>query len=275
MNTKPHLNFNIHRRRAANFMKEIGWVEPTRGWPPVVSASDYLALMLQRSIYSINVNTKTTYRQLKMADFVRLPTYQNFLMQGKRLQPLIDACLKYLGDQCSSYNMVADSAPLPIIKYIRVQRQKQPTIVEASFGYSIMIGKYYGFKMHLGINHKQEIINHKLTPANTYDGHVAPDLKTPVTKYFMGDNHYSYKALRSAFKKQGCTIIAPKRKNQKDQRQVKNFKIRYRKRQLIETVFSVLIETFFMITFRPRSFAGFVFHYTKALLHYQYRKLYG
>ena len=112
--------------------------------------------------------------------------------------------------------MVADSAPLPLIKYIRVQRQKQPTIVETSFGYAIMMGKYYGFKMHLSINHRQEIISYKITPANTYDDHVAPDLKTPAVKYFMGDNHDSYQALRASFKRQGYTIIAPKRKNQKD-----------------------------------------------------------
>ncbi|MCY4010449.1 MAG: transposase [Candidatus Saccharibacteria bacterium] len=65
-----------------------------------------------------------------------------------------------------------------------------------------------------------------------------------------------------------------KKESAKSFSQPVNFKGIYKLRSLVETVFSVLKESFNLLTFRARSLKGYLLHYTLALLSYQYKKIY-
>lgn len=273
-NAKPNLKFNIIKKRVKRLIGTVGWIgQAPTGRPKIAGDEVILTLLIYGGLRGINNNIKSIWRLGIQELNLKLSVYQNFNRQAQRLLPLVE---QYLADLClrsSSKIVIADSTPLPVCKYWRAYRYKVASS-DVSFGYGTTLGKYLGFKMHLAVNKRQEIVNFKLTKANVYDGLVASELITPYTKTLIGDNHYGSVSLRRQLKSSGCLVVAPKRKNQINQSQPVNFKGIYKLRSLVETVFSVLKESFNLLTFRARSHTGYLLHYTLALLSYQYKKIY-
>ena len=275
--TKPYLYFNTIRRRVRQFEKQIGLNKmPRVGRPKKLPDGDLLSAL----IYAVNCGANNNYMQQylllkrELPDRLNLPHYNNFLKQAKEIEELKQAYLEFMGKKANSKTTIADSAPIPVCKYIRASRHKASQ-GKAAFGWSIVEGYYLGFKMHMSVNNKLQVLRFSITPANVFDGHLAEDLKTPLTKTFIGDNHYSSADIRQSFKAQGIKVMALKRKDAKDKSQPSNFKAQYKYRKRVETAFSSLKDSFGLVTSRARSYVGFISHYTTSLLGYAYSKLYG
>lgn len=275
--TKPYEYYNTIRRRVGKFAKQYGvTTSPKVGRPKKLSDLDLLAALIYCGMCGVNDNNTKMHRLLlrELPLRLNLPHCNNFLLQSKKIESLKLLYLESMFYKADPKTAIADSCPMPVCSYNRASRHKASQGY-ADFGWSVTIGKYYGFKTHMSVNLKMQPLNFELTPANVYDGHYAKRLIRPPTKIFIGDNHYAAAELRQEFAARGIKLFALKRKNAKDKSQPKGFEAKYKRRKLVETAFSVLTESFNLLTSRARSYQGFMSHYTTAIMCYTYSRLYG
>ena len=98
------------------------------------------------------------------------------------------------------------------------------------------VGWHYGFKLHLIINDRGELLAFKLTPGNTDDRKPVPDLTKDLVGKLFGDRGYISQELFEELYERGLKLITRYKKKMK-QKLVKLIdKILLRKRSLIETV---------------------------------------
>lgn len=98
------------------------------------------------------------------------------------------------------------------------------------------VGWYFGFKLHLVINDKGELLNFKLTPANTDERQPLAELVRGLIGKLFGDKGYiSHKWFEQLFNN-GLQLVTPSKKNMKNRLVPLIDKILLRKRSLIETV---------------------------------------
>jgi hypothetical protein len=86
------------------------------------------------------------------------------------------------------------------------------------------MGWFYGFKLHLLINHIGEIISLKITPSNTNDRTPIPELCKNLYGKLYADKGYIGKKLSDKFSESDIDLVTSVRKNMK----VKAISIFYR-----------------------------------------------
>ena len=97
-------------------------------------------------------------------------------------------------------------------------------------------GWFFGFKLHLIINDRSELLGVRLTPGNVDDRLPVPEMAKGLFGKLFGDRGYISQALRDTLKQQGVELITKLRKNMKPKLLNLMDKILLRKRALIETV---------------------------------------
>ncbi len=133
------------------------------------------------------------------------------------------------------------------------------------------VGWHYGFKLHLIINDRGELLAFKLTPANTDDRQPVPDLTQDLIGKLFGDRGYISQALFEELYERGLQLITKSRKNMK-QRLVKVIdKVLLRKRALIESVNDQLKNMCQIEHSRHRSVFNFLGNLLAALVAYTYQ----
>lgn len=136
------------------------------------------------------------------------------------------------------------------------------------------VGWFYGFKIHLTINEKGEILNFLITPGNVADNNE--EVLMSVTKDLFGkvfgDKGYIVKSeLFQKLYSQGIQFITKLRSNMKNKLMPIEDKLFLRKRGLIETVIGILKEEFSMEHSRHRSIWGFFSHIFSTLAAYAFK----
>uniref|UniRef100_UPI0005A7902D IS982 family transposase n=1 Tax=Candidatus Protochlamydia sp. R18 TaxID=1353977 RepID=UPI0005A7902D len=97
-------------------------------------------------------------------------------------------------------------------------------------------GWFFGFKLHLMINERGEILAFQLTPGNVADVSIAETLSKGVFGKLFGDKGYISKELSKRLLKQGVELFTTLRSNRKQNLMKLTDKILLRKRAIIETV---------------------------------------
>lgn len=97
-------------------------------------------------------------------------------------------------------------------------------------------GWFYGFKLHLIINEKGEILAFQITPGNVADVSVAETLSKGVFGKLFGDKGYISAELAKKLLKQGLELFTGIRSNMKQKMMKLRDKVILRKRAVIETV---------------------------------------
>ena len=97
-------------------------------------------------------------------------------------------------------------------------------------------GWFYGFKLHLIINEKEEILAFQLTPGNVADVSVAETLSRGIFGKLFGDKGYISAELAKRLLKQGLELFTTLRSNMKQRLMKLTDRILLRKRAIIETV---------------------------------------
>lgn len=97
-------------------------------------------------------------------------------------------------------------------------------------------GWYYGFKLHLAINEKGEILGFYLTAANVDERQTVDWLIQDLWGKLIGDKGYISQSLFKKLMKRGLKLITKVRKNMKNRFLEMEDKILLRKRAIIETV---------------------------------------
>lgn len=98
------------------------------------------------------------------------------------------------------------------------------------------MGWFFGFKLHLVINDKGEIMAFKLTQATTDDREPVPSLTENLVGKLVGDRGYISQKLFDALFEKGLQLITKIKKNMKNKLMSLFDKLLLRKRAVIESV---------------------------------------
>tara|TARA_Y100000031_G_C8160153_1_gene356570 strand:- start:76 stop:981 length:906 start_codon:yes stop_codon:yes gene_type:complete len=206
------------------------------------------------------------------SEFPVTVSYNRFveLMQSNMLALTLYMKTSCLG-KCSGISFV-DSTPIRACNTKRIYANKVFKNI-ATTGKSTM-GWFYGFKLHIMINDKGELLNFVITQANVDDR--AP-LKTGnfLKKIFgdlYGDKGYLSKELAAMLFDQGLHMVTGIRSNMKNVLMTIREKILLRKRSVIETVNDQLKNICQAEHSRHRSFGNFITNLVASLIAYSFQE---
>lgn len=211
------------------------------------------------------------YIQKHRADlFPDTVSYNRFveLMQGATLPMSIflKTCCMGLGTGIS----FIDSTPIRVCKNKRIKRNKVFQGL-AQLGRSTM-GYFFGFKLHIVINDKGELLNFVITPGNTDDREPLKNeafIKALKGKLYA-DKGYISKELTNILFMDGLHLITSIRNNMKNVLMELKDKILLRKRSVIETVNDELKNICQIEHSRHRSFENFITNLISGLIAYSF-----
>jgi hypothetical protein len=203
-------------------------------------------------------------------EFPNTVSYNRFveLMQSVLLPMTIFAKTCCLGN-CTGISFV-DSTPIRVCKNKRISRNKVFKDV-ATTGKSTM-GWFHGFKLHIVINDKGEILSFCVTQANVDDRDPLKNegfLKDIFGKLF-GDKGYISKELHKLLFVDGVELITSIKNNMKNSLMLMSDKILLRKRSVIETVNDELKNICQVEHSRHRSVANFLCNLIAGIIAYQF-----
>jgi hypothetical protein len=203
------------------------------------------------------------------AEFPGLVSYPRFVA----LQPylLVPLCL-YLNSRKGPITGIAfiDSTSLVVCHNRRIHSHR--VFKDLAKRGKNSIGWFFGFKLHLIINDRGDLLAFKLTPANTDDRTPVPEMTRGMWGKLFGDKGYISQALFELLFKQNLQLITKIKKNMKNKLMPMADKILLRKRALIETVNDQLKNISQVEHTRHRSITGFMLNMLGALVAYTYQE---
>lgn len=171
--------------------------------------------------------------------------------------------------ECTGISFI-DSTVLRVCHNKRIKRNKVFKGM-AKVGRST-VGWFFGFKLHLIINDKGEILSFYLSQGNTSDSNAK--IITRMTKEIFGkmfgDKGYIGKALADLLFGDGVQLITAVRRNMKAKALSNEEKLLLRKRSVIETVNDELKNICQVEHTRHRSVAGFILNIMSAIAAYSF-----
>jgi len=182
---------------------------------------------------------------------------------------LLDLFLKSRLDRTQKTYFI-DATSLAVCHPIRAKKNKVfPK--EASLGYSTINGYFFGFKLHLIINHRGEIANYALSSAKHHDSKFMVQLSEGLEGKLCGDKAYISNSMRQKLAQQNLKVLTYVRKGMRYQNVFHGLeKYLMRKRNLVESAFNKLKNVLQIQTNRSRSVCGFMAHCLAALLAYTF-----
>jgi len=203
-------------------------------------------------------------------DFPNTVSYNRFteLMQQSLMPMTLFLKTCCLGD-CTGISFV-DSTPIRVCKPKRIKNNKVFKGI-ATTGKSTM-GWFHGFKLHIVINDKGEILNFTITQANV-DDRTPLKKKSFLNKIYgklYADKGYIGKDLLQILFTDGLHLITHIKNNMKNSLMTMSDKILLRKRSVIETVNDELKNICQIEHSRHRSFTNFLSNIVAGLIAYSF-----
>lgn len=241
--------------------------------PPMMSPSEIISIMIlfHLSGFRCFKHFYIFYIQKHMqAEFPKTVSYNRFteLMQSNIL-PLTMFLKTCCMGNCTGISFV-DSTPVRVCKNKRIKNNKVFKDI-ATVGKSTM-GWFYGFKLHLIINEKGEILSFTITQANVDDREPLKNegfLKGIFGKLFA-DKGYISKKIADILFVDGVHLITQLKNNMKNCLMTLSDKILLRKRSVIETVNDELKNMCQIEHSRHRSIGNFITNLISGLIAYSF-----
>lgn len=170
--------------------------------------------------------------------FPKLVSYQRFVSGLPSLVLPLCAYLKSCFGPCSGIGFI-DATCIKVCHNRRIRQHKV-------FKHSAARGKtsvdwFYGFKLHLVVNERGELLNMTLTPGNTDDRKPVKDLLQGLFGKIFADRGYVSKKLAlELLQACGIEFFAKPRRNMKNKLMRLTDKLLARKRSIIETIIDQL-----------------------------------
>lgn len=249
-------------------------VKVSRNRPSSMSDSEVITLLIafQHSDYRTLKHFYCEYVCAHMRkDFPALVSYNRFVeLQKNAALPLMMFVISNCVGECSGISFI-DSTKLAVCKNQRIKQHKQFKGV-AERGHT-STGWFFGFKLHLVINDKAEIISFNLTRGCVSDNNenLLLNLCKKLFGKIYGDKGYMVR--QSVFDKLffgGVHIITKIKKNMKNKLMSIYDKIMLRKRSVIECVMDSLKNICQIEHSRHRSIHGFIINAFSAIGAYHY-----
>lgn len=182
-------------------------------------------------------NFKAYYTEYVMVhlrnEFPGLVSYQRFVELTPRvLTPLAVYLHSCLG-KCTGISFI-DATSLAVCDNHRISRHR---VFEgwAARGKTSM-GWFYGFKLHIVVNDRGELLAIYLTPGNVDDRQPVPHLTRRLFGKLFGDKGYLSQPLFDLLFEHGISLITALRKNMKNRLLLLQDKLWLRKRAIVETI---------------------------------------
>ncbi len=220
-----------------------------------------------RNFKHFYMNYVTTYLK---NDFPVLVSYNRFIELSHRnaiafMLFLHHCCM----GECTGISFI-DSTVLRVCHNKRIKRNKTFKNF-AEVGKSTM-GWFFGFKLHLIINDKGEILSFYLTKGNVDDRNVKAitEMTKELFGKLFGDKGYISKALGDLLFGNGIQLITAVKRNMKYQALSNEERLLLRKRSVIETVNDELKNICQIEHTRHRSISGFLLNIMGAIAAYSF-----
>ena len=130
------------------------------------------------------------------------------------------------------------------------------------------MGWFFGFKLHLLINHKGQIMAFRITAASRDDRNPLEDLSAALQGKIFADKGYLSQALLERLWQRGLHLITSIRRNMKNDLMPLLDKVLLRKRFMIETLFDKLKSSMGLEYTRHRSPINALVHILSCLAAY-------
>jgi len=211
------------------------------------------------------------YIQKHMAsDFPNSVSYNRFVeLQQKAMMPMVVFLQMCCLGKCTGISFI-DSTPLRVC-HIRREYSHKVFKGMATKG-QCSIGWFFGFKLHIVINDKGEILDFLFTQANVDDREPLKN-KNFHDKIFgklIADKGYISKTLFEQLFVDGIHMITKVKKNMKNSLMHIHDKILLKKRALVESVYDELKNICQIEHTRHRSFENFISNLISGLIAYSF-----
>ena len=204
------------------------------------------------------------------SEFPETVSYNRFVELQKKVVVKLAIFLKmFCLGKCTGISYI-DSTP---IRVCHIKREKQHKVFkELAQKGQCSLGWFYGFKLHLIINDKGEILDFIITPGNIDNRKPLSDmnLHKRIFGKLFGDKGYISKDLFEKLFIDGVHLITKIKKNMKNSLMLLQDKIALRKRALIETVNDELKNICQVEHTRHRSFNNFITNLLSGLIAYSF-----
>jgi hypothetical protein len=264
---------------ADNFCKEFDQAiaHYTLGNPakkkPRMSNSEVITIMVifhlgefrnMKHFYMFHVQKHMT------SEFPKTVSYNRFVELMQQVILPMTCLLKMCCMGKSTGISFVDSTKIAVCKNKRIKRNKVFKGI-ATVGKSTM-GWFYGFKLHLIINDKGEILNFVITQANVDDREPLynPKFLENIKGKLYADKGYVSQKLTEILFIDGIHLITYIRNNMKNTLLELRDKILLRKRSIIETINDELKNMCQIEHSRHRSFTNFIANTLSALMAYSF-----
>ena len=198
-------------------------------------------------------------------EFPGLVSYNRFVELTPAVIVPLSAYLQQRQGNCTGLAFV-DATAIKVCHNKRIPRHKVFAGIAAR-GKTTM-GWFYGFKLHLIVNDRGEILACRLTPGNIDDRKPLPYLAKTLFGKLFGDKGYISKPLFDQLLAQGLELITPRRKNMQKRLMPPEDKLLLRKRSIIETINDQLKNISQIEHTRHRSIANFLVNLVCGLIAY-------
>lgn len=195
--------------------------------------------------------------QYHRPEFPRLVSYQRFVEAAPLTTIPLVLFLQFRMEMSAQTGLyVIDSTALAVCLNLRIKRHKVfKNIAQRS---KTSTGWFYGFKLHLVINHLGQLMALQITAGNVDDRIPVLQLVKKLKGKLLGDKGYIKQTLLRQLFEQGLQLITTLRKNMKPQVMTYLDRLLLRKRSIIETINDLLKNHFQIEHSRHRSLAGFI-----------------
>jgi transposase len=199
------------------------------------------------------------------AEFPTLPSYSRCIELMPRCAAGLAALFEALKGRCTGISIV-DSTPIAVCDNLRIARHKVFQAIAARGKSST--GWFFGFKLHVAINHLEELLSVKLTAGNVDDRKPVTFLCQDIFGKLLADKGYLAQWLADILQQQNIELITKVRKNMKPIERTPFDQALLRQRSLIETVFDELKNLCQIEHTRHRSPMNFVVNLMAGIIAY-------
>lgn len=259
---------------ADSFVKMIESKSPKKlmGRKRTLTKTDYVTLGIFKQDHGIKT-TKQLYefvQEYMRRDFPKLPSYQQFndgIKSTFRYFITIAWILTKMARQKGSKYHIVDSSPLPVCN--NQHRFMAKLFKGLARSGKNLNGWFWGFKLHLIINHNMEIESIRISDGSTRDTAVLEgDFIDMLSGWLVGDKGYIGKTKSKDLASKNIRLITKPRKNMRHYPTTRFQNYLLAKRQSIESVFSYLKHRLSAVNGYARSIESFFVNVFSAIVTY-------
>lgn len=214
-------------------------------------------------------NFKAFYTQVVRVHWARAfpesVSYNRFVEWMPSVLLPLCAYLRHCFGKCSGISFI-DATSLKVCHNRRIAQHRVKDLAARG---KTSVDWFFGFKLHLAVNDRGELLNVRLTPGNTDDCNPVPKLlQRLMGKVFAERGCISQKLAVQLYKTLGIQLVAKLRRNMKNQLMILTDKLLLRRRAIIETIIDQLKNISQIEHSRHRSPINFLVNLMSGLIAY-------